>query len=129
MFPHTVTIFNITKDNSGVYFNRKIVKDVFYYRQKLISQENKGDKYTYSYHCIFSSKALNDYLDNAEYKLLENKTNNYTVKENDIVVLNECDDIKDISELQNSSKEWFYIRSITDSRYGSNILQNMEVTN
>lgn len=127
MFSHTVTIFNITYDNDKVIYNRKVISDVFYYKQKIISQEGKGDKYTYAYHIIFSKKALITYLDKSEYEILSDKTSNFTLKENDIVVLNECDTINDLIDLQKSNKDYFLIRSISDNRYGS--LANIEITN
>ena len=129
MFPHTITIFNITKENGIVKYNRKIVNDVFYYTQKAISEEGKGDKYSYLYHVIFSNDALKDYLENSQYSKLEDKSNNYTLKEKDIIVLNECEEITDLLDLQNSDNNYFLIRKINDNRYGSDDLQNIEVTN
>ena len=128
MFPHTITIFNITK-NDGVTYNRKVVSDVFYYKEKSVSDEQHGDKPNYQYHVILSSEALKSYLNNEEYQSLDDKTNNFTLKINDIIVLGECEDITDLIDLQKSNKEYFLIRTINDSQYGSDDLQNIEVTN
>ena len=129
MFPHSITIFNIINEKDKIIYNRKVVNAVFYYKKKLISQEGKGDKYTYAYHVIFSNEALKNYLEKDSYKLLNDKIDNYTLKENDIVVLGECDAIEDLLELQKSNKDYFLIRSIGDNRYGNESLQNMEITN
>ena len=128
MFPHTVTIFNITK-NDGVTYNRKVVSDVFYYREKSVQDEQHGDKPNYQYHVILSSEALKSYLNNEEYQSLDDKTNNFTLKINDIIVLGECEDITDLIDLQKSNKEYFLIRTINDNQYGSEDLRNIEVTN
>ena len=129
MFPHTITIFNVTKENGNVKYSRKLVSNVFYYKEKIISEEGKGDKYSNLYHVIFSNESLKDYLENSQYSKLEKKDNNYTLKQNDIIVLNECEDISDLLDLQQSDKEYFLIRKISDNRYGSEDLQNIEVTN
>lgn len=128
MFPHTITIFNITK-NDGVTYNRKVVSDVFYYREKSVQDEQHGDKPNYQYHVILSSEALKSYLNNEEYQSLDDKTNNFTLKINDIIVLGECEDITDLIDLQKSNKEYFLIRTINDNQYGSEDLRNIEVTN
>ena len=128
MFPHTITIFNVI-DTDKVEYYRKVVNNVFYYKSKIISSEGKGDKYTYAYDVIFSSEALKDYLDYEDYISLEDKSNNFTLKENDIIVFNECEQITDLSDLQKSYKDYFLIRSIGDNRYGDDYLQNIEVTN
>ena len=128
MFPHTITIFNITK-NDDVTYNRKVVSDVFYYREKSVQDEQHGDKPNYQYHVILSSEALKSYLNNEEYQSLDDKTNNFTLKINDIIVLGECEDITDLIDLQKSNKEYFLIRTINDNQYGSEDLQNIEVTN
>lgn len=128
MFPHTITIFNITK-NDGITYNRKVVSDVFYYREKSVQDEQHGDKPNYQYHVILSSEALKSYLNNEEYQSLDDKTNNFTLKINDIIVLGECEDITDLIDLQKSNKEYFLIRTINDNQYGSEDLQNIEVTN
>lgn len=127
MFPHTITIFNITKDNQVVY-NRKVVSDVFYYKEKSTQDEQHGDKPNYQYHVILSSDALKNYLNNEEYQSLEDKSNNFTLKINDIIVLGECESITDLIDLQKSNKEYFLIRTINDNQYGSEDLQNIEVT-
>lgn len=128
MFPHTITIFNITK-NDGVTYNRKVVSDVFYYKEKSVIDEQHGDKPNYQYHVILSSEALKSYLNNEEYQSLDDKTNNFTLKINDIIVLGECEDITDLIDLQKSNKEYFLIRTINDNQYGREDLRNIEVTN
>ena len=128
MFPHTITIFNITKSD-GVTYNRKVVSDVFYYKEKNAQDEQHGDKPNYQYHVILSSEALKNYLNNEEYQSLEDKTNNFTLKINDIIVLGECEVITDLIDLQKTNKEYFLIRTINDNQYGSDDLQNIEVAN
>lgn len=128
MFPHTITIFNVIKD-SNVTYNRKVVSDVFYYKEKSLQDEQHGDKPDYQYHVILSSEALKSYLNSEEYQSLEDKTNNFTLKMNDIIVLGECEVITDLIDLQKSNKEYFLIRTINDNQYGSEDLQNIEVTN
>ena len=130
MFPHTITLFNIVKDeNNVITYNRKIVSYVFYYKEKIISKEGNGDKYTTAYNVIFSNMALKDYLDYDKYKNIEDKSKKFTLKENDIIVFGECEQITDLKDLQKSYKDYFLIRSIGDNRYGSDKLQNIEVTN
>ena len=129
MFPHTITIFNVINNNDSVSYNRKLVDNVFYTKQKIISKESNGDKFTTAYNVIFSSKALNDFLDNEDYINLEDKSKNFTLKENDIIVYGNCEQINDLIDLQRSYKDYFLIRSIGDNRYGTDELQNIEVTN
>ena len=59
MFPRTVTIFNVIKDKENITYHRNVVSDVFYHVNKIISQEGKGEKYTYAYDVIFFKKCLN----------------------------------------------------------------------
>ncbi len=130
MFPHTITIFNLTKDNeNNIIYNRKIVHDVFYHVQKIISQESNGEKYTYAYDVVFSEKAIKTYLELDNYEKLEDKSNNFTLKENDIIVLNEFEEISDLSDIQKTNAQYFLIKTISDNRYGDEELQNIEVTN
>jgi len=116
MFPHTVTVFNVVRENKEIKYHRKVVNNVFYRTQKIISQEGKGDKYTTVYDVIFSNVAIVSYLDYKDYILLEDKSKNFTLKENDIVVYGECEQISDLSDLQKSYKDYFLIRSISDNR-------------
>lgn len=125
MFPDKVTIFNVVDDK----YNRQIVDNVFFIKEKIISQDGNGDKYTSSYRVIFSHEALKKYLNVEQYIASEDKNNIFTLKENDVVVLGVCDPIKGLKDLQNSYKEYFLIRSISDNRYGDAKLQNIEVTN
>lgn len=125
MFPHTITIFNVV---NGVY-NRKVVSDVFCHTDKIISTEGKGDKYTYAYDVIFSSEALKKYKEVVDYINLEDKTEYFTLKENDIIVIGNFPEIKDLKEVQISHSQYFLIRTISDNRYGNQLLQNIEITN
>ena len=124
MFPHTITIFNIV---NGEY-RRQIVDNVFYYTDKSIVDENKGEKIDISYNIIFSAEALKKYLSPDEYSSKNNYVDYYTLKLNDIIVLGECSKISDLKDLQKSSKEYFLIKRIADNRYGGEILQNIEVS-
>ena len=128
MFPHTVTVINVIENKDGVNYYSFTTQNVFYHTQKIISQEGKGDKFITSQSVIFSSEALKKFKEFAEYKNLADKSSNFTLKDNDIIVLGECENIQDLKDLQKSSKEYFLIRSISDNRYGSLELQNIEVT-
>lgn len=125
MFPHTVTVYN---QIDGTFY-KKVVNNVFFHIDKIISNEGKGDKYTYANRVIFSNIALNDYLSKEDYKNEENKENYFTLKNNDIIVLSEFDDISDLSDIQKANVDYFLIRTISDNRYGDEELQNIEVTN
>lgn len=129
MFPHTITIFNVIKNTNKITYQRKIVNDVFYYTEKIISEEGKGEKYSSAYHVIFSSDSLNSYLKSKEYKIAEDKENHFTLQANDIVVLGEFKEINDLSDIQRSDVEYFLIKTISDNQYGEDFLQNIEVTN
>lgn len=125
MFPHTITIFNVVADK----YNKQVVESVFFHKNKIISQEGNGDKYTSVYQVIFSNDALKNYVNYEEYIQLEDKNDKFTISENDIIVYGKCDSISGLSDLQNSYKDYFLIRSISDNRYGDVELQNIEVTN
>jgi hypothetical protein len=127
MFSNTITIFNIVKKDN-IEYRKKVVNNVFYYNQKIISSEGKGDKYNSSHNVIFSNTALKDYLQYEDYQNATDYENYYTLRVNDIIVLGECDNITDLSDLQKSNKEFFLIKTIADNRYGSEELQNIEVT-
>lgn len=124
MFPHTITIFNLIND---IYY-RKVVNDVFVTTKKIISQEGKGEKYIPVHNVIFSNTAMKDYLDVDSYKKLEDKKNNYTLRNNDIIVTGEFEDIDDLSDIQKTNVDYFLIKTISINNYGSDDLQNIEVT-
>lgn len=130
MFPHTVTVFNIVKTGANdIAYNRKVVDNVFFYTKKIISQEGKGEKYTYAYNVIFSSEAIKFFLPIKDYELLENKSDYFTLKENDIIVLGIFNNINNLVDIQKSNSDYFLIKTISDNRYGDEELQNIEVTN
>lgn len=124
MFPHTITIFNLVND----IYNRKVVHNVFAHTDKIISQEGKGEKYTSEHRVIFSGNALNDYLTIDEYNKLSDKTNNFTLKNNDLIVIGEFKEIKELIDVTKTNVDYFLIKTISDNRYGSLDLQNIEVT-
>ncbi|MCI5543766.1 MAG: hypothetical protein MR405_07630 [Mollicutes bacterium] len=124
MFPHTITIFNLVND----IYNRKVVHNVFSHTDKIISQEGKGEKYTSAHRVIFSGNALNDYLTIDEYNKLSDKTNNFTLKNNDLIVIGEFKEIKELVDVTKTNVDYFLIKTISDNRYGSLDLQNIEVT-
>ena len=126
MFPHTVTIFNVNKSIDNISYHRQIVKNVFYHINKIISEEGKGEKYTYAYDVIFSSEALLKWLPKQDFK---NESDTYTLRENDIVVLGEFEEVKDLSDLQKSDADWFLIKTVSENLYGDEELRNIEVTN
>jgi len=126
MFPHTVTIYNVIKNENSICYHKNVVSDVFYHVKKIIAQDGKGEKYTYAYNVIFSNLALGKYVSK---NMFEEKKDTYTLKENDIVVLGKYKDIKDLSELQKSDVDYFLIKTISENFYGDIELQNIEVTN
>lgn len=126
MFPHTVTVFNVIKEKDKVTYHRQIVSDVFYHIQKIISQEGKGEKYTYAYDIIFSSEALKKYVSKNDFKAIKDT---YTLRENDIIVLGEHKSINDLVELQKSNIDYFLIKTVSENLYGNEELHNVEVTN
>ncbi len=124
MFPHTITIFNLVNDT----YYRKVVTDVFATTKKVISPEGKGEKYMSVHDVIFSDIAMKDYLDVDSYKALKDKSDNYTLKNNDVVVIGEFDDIEDLSDIQRTNVDYFLIKTISINNYGSEELQSIEVT-
>lgn len=126
MFENTVTVFNVVKDKDKVIYHRQVVNNVFYHKKKMISQEGKGDKYTNAYDVIFSNIALVKWKSKQDF---DNFDDTYTLRENDIVVLNEYKKISDLKELQQSSVDWFMIKTVSENLYGDLELHNIEVTN
>lgn len=126
MFEDTVTVFNVIKDKDKVTYHRQFVNNVFYHKEKIISQEGKGDKYTNAYDVIFSNIALEKWKSKQDF---DNSDDTYTLRENDIIVLNEYKEISDLKELQQSSVDWFMIKTVSENLYGDLELHNIEVTN
>lgn len=126
MFEDTVTIFNVIKDKDKVTYHRQVVNNAFYHKEKIISQEGKGDKYTNAYDVIFSNIALEKWKSKQDF---DNSDDTYTLRENDIIVLNEYKEISDLKELQQSSVDWFMIKTVSENLYGDLELHNIEVTN
>lgn len=126
MFEDTVTVFNAIKDKDKVTYHRQVVNNVFYHKDKIISQEGRGDKYTNAYDVIFSNIALEKWKSKQDFN---NSNDTYTLRENDIIVLNEYKEISDLKELQQSSADWFMIKTVSENLYGDLELHNIEVTN
>lgn len=126
MFENTVTVFNIIKKNDIVTYHRKVVGNVFYHKEKIISQEGKGEKYTSAYDVIFSDIALSKWKSKQDFN---EDSDTYTLRENDIIVLNEYKKISDLKDLQKSNVDWFIIKTVSENLYGDISLQNIEVTN
>lgn len=126
MFEDTVTVFNVIKEKDKVTYHRQFVNNVFYHKEKTISQEGKGDKYTNAYDVIFSNIALEKWKSKQDF---DNSDDTYTLRENDIIVLNEYKEISDLKELQQSSVDWFMIKTVSENLYGDLVLHNIEVTN
>lgn len=126
MFEDTVTVFNVIKDKDKVTYHRQVVNNVFYHKDKIISQEGRGDKYTNAYDVIFSNIALEKWKSKQDF---DNSDDTYTLRENDIIVLNEYKEISDLKELQQSSVDWFMIKTVSENLYGDLVLHNIEVTN
>ncbi len=126
MFEDTVTVFNAIKDKDKVTYHRQVVNNVFYHKDKIISQEGRGDKYTNAYNVIFSNISLEKWKSKQDFN---NSNDTYTLRENDIIVLNEYKEISDLKELQQSSADWFMIKTVSENLYGDLELHNIEVTN
>lgn len=126
MFEDTVTVFNVIKEKDKVTYHRQFVNNVFYHKEKIIFQEGKGDKYTNAYDVIFSNIALEKWKSKQDF---DNSDDTYTLRENDIIVLNEYKEISDLKELQQSSVDWFMIKTVSENLYGDLVLHNIEVTN
>lgn len=126
MFENTVTVFNVVKDKDKVIYHRQVINNVFYHKEKIISQEGKGDKYTNAYDVIFPNIALIKWKSKQDF---DNSDDTYTLRENDIIVLNEYKEISDLKELQQSSVDWFMIKTVSENIYGDLELHNIEVTN
>lgn len=129
MFPHTITVFNVDDSTDTLVINKCTVTDVFFYKEKIISQENKGEKYSNTYNCIFSDIALKKYLSLEAYTLLEDKTDKFTLVENKTIITKgdiTIESLKDLEKLE----DWFYIKTKSDHLdYGDESLRNIEVTN
>lgn len=126
MFPHVVTVFNVIKTKENVTYKRTVVKNVFYHKDKIISQEGKGEKYTNAYDVIFSSESLKNWKSKQDFT---DSDDAYTLRENDIIVLNEFGKISDLKDLQISKADYFLIKTVSENLYGDIELQNIEVTN
>ena len=120
MFPNTVTIFNVINSKESIKYHRQVVSDVFYHKNKIISQEGKGEKYTYAYNVIFSNIALLKWKDKRNF---DGSSDTYTLRENDIIVLDEY------GEISESNMDWFLIKTTSENIYGDEELRNIEVTN
>lgn len=120
MFPHTVTLINISNDNKLIC--RKI-ENTFYVSEKIVSQEGNGEKYTNTHRCIFSKKAIQ-----TKFKEGDN-ISTFSVSIDDIVVkgIVEVENMKQLKELD---VDFFMVKTISDnSDYGLiEELQNIEVT-
>lgn len=121
MFPHTITIFNIV-DNK---YHRQIVSDVLFISEKIISQDGLGEKYANVHRVIFSKSSLLKYQKKAEY---EPNKGVFTLNDNDIIVEGKIKQISSIKDLQNGKYDYFLIKTISDNNYGSEDMQNIEVT-
>ena len=126
MFPDTITVYNIKKTQTSTTYERKIVNNVFSHKTKIISSEGNGEKYTSVYNVIFSNIALQKYVD----KIDEIDDEHFTLQKNDVIVLGESKEIKNLSELEELKVDYFLIKTISENRYGlDKSLNNIEVTN
>ena len=124
MFEHIVTVINVLDGN----FYKCEVSDVFYHVDKIVSADGKGEKYTNVHQTIFSEKTFDKYVEKHDFKGNEGT---FTLKENDIIVKSKIADLEEINnleELQKNNLDYFLIKTISDNRYGSISLQNIEVT-
>ena len=134
MFPHTITLFNVYKVDSKVYYHRTLIEPndtiengAFFYKTNQVADEGNGIKNASQYHCIIPFEQLTNYVERKEFNILSNKTGKFTFAPNDIVVKGVCKEITSITELQSSTYDYFTIKTISDNRYGSEDLQNIEV--
>ena len=126
MFPHTVTVVNISDNNNVLVFNNCIVNNVFFYSTKIISQEGKGENYSNTYNCIFSNESLKKYLKSTEYSM---KKDTFTLIKNKTIIVKGETNINNLGDLDKID-DWFYVKTISNnSDYGSEDLRNIEVTN
>lgn len=126
MFPHTVTVLNCVESNNTISINQCVVSDVFFYSEKIIAKESKGENYSNTYSCIFSNIALKKYLKPNEY---DDSSDNFTLIENKTIIIKGDVDISNLDELKELN-DWFYVKTISDdSDYGEEDLRNIEVTN
>ena len=124
MFEHIVTVINIL---DGKFYKCE-VSNVFYHVDKIVSPDGKGEKYTNVHQTIFSEKTFDKYVEKQDFKGIDGT---FTLKENDIIVRSEIanlEEINNLEELQKSNLDYFLIKTISDNRYGSLNLQNIEVT-
>lgn len=126
MFPHTITVFNIINSQDNIIYHRQVVKNVFYHKEKIISQDGKGEKYTSAYDVIFSNIALENWKSKQDF---DGTNNTYTLRENDIIVLEDYNKITNLKELQNSNVDFFLIKTVSENLYGDEEMKNIEVTN
>lgn len=125
MFPHTVTVFNVIEDIDKTTYHSCVVSDVYCYNDLAISQEGHGEKVSSVYNVCFSENALKKYVD----KITKDAPKDvFSLKNNDIVVYGEFDEIKDLKDIQKADVEYFLIKSISDNRVGSDDLQNILVS-
>lgn len=125
MFPHTVTVFNVIQKVDKTIYHRCVVSDVYHYEKQSISEEGKGEKISSIYNIIFSNIAIKKYVEKKNEKLDDNT---FTLKENDIVVYGEFEEIEDLLDIQKSDCKYFLIKSISDNRVGLEELQNIVVS-
>lgn len=128
MFPHTITIFNIYKQDNKVIYHKTEINKTFFYKTDQIIIDGRGSSNTNKYHCIIPLTSLNNYVGKSTFYGLHDKKNKFTLSNKDIVVLGTCGEISSINDLQTSEYEYFVISTINDNRYGSEDLQNIEVT-
>jgi len=135
MFPHTITLFNVYKVDGKVCYHRALIESndatengVFFYKSNQVVDEGNGIKNASQYHCIIPFEQLTNYVERKKFNSLSDKTGKFTLAPNDIVVKGVCDEITSITELQSSTYDYFTIKTINDNRYGSEDLQNIEVT-
>ena len=125
MFPHTITIFNVIK-NDDISYHRNVINDVFYYNENKLCEDGNGEKQSYSYHVILSDKALENWVSKQNFV---GKKNTFTLRENDIIVLGEFNQINNLIDLQKSNVDYFLIKSVSEHLYGDKKLWSIEVSN
>lgn len=125
MFPHTVTVFNVIKKANEIIYHKCVVSNVYHYETQSISDDGKGEKISSIYNVVFSNEALKKYVD----KIQENDNEDtFSLKDNDIIVYGDFQQITDLLDIQKSDCNYFLIKSISDNRVGSEEVQNIVVS-
>lgn len=85
MYPHTITIINVINERGRLTYYSKIITGVHYQDKQTVrtgSKEHFSDNQGY----VQIPKSIGGYVTPSQYEELLDKTNNWTLKENDFIV-------------------------------------------